>query len=183
MLGKQEVFQYINNNFEKYCKKFLSLKHPQVFKVQDYQVSFLNGSLNEIHVRGNIKSKDNKEVFWTVALDNFRDWVERYILYGIFPEQKIDDIFKLDVEAKIPTLKINNREIVNYNRWKDVVMLRILYLIHIALKHIEQEITQSAAIEAHGTTEGFPIIQVKVFRIDKEFNSSWVEDYMLVNFY
>ena len=157
----------IKESFKENYETFLKLQHPRIFPgAVKYDIFKDN---NVINTTGLIKANNNRVVQWQIIIEHTSD-IDNYIMAGLIGEP---DIYEVDKESKIPTIIDKTKgKVVNYHRPKDVATLRILYLIHLVLRYIENDKADYVAAKRIPS----PSIKITINEISKTSTSEDIMD-------
>lgn len=122
---KENIENYIFNKISQRIQEYLKAKG------KDYNYTLesikVNSDLTTIVIFGKFKYF-NKEVKSQIELNNFM----KFLTYGLVKVKgkEFNDIYQLDKELGTPML---NGKLIE-SKWQSIVSLRLLYLLHTAIK-------------------------------------------------
>lgn len=143
-ITKEDIHNEIKANFEPTFKKYLDIYNAKnKFK---FKFKFARHTITEFWLVGPLTIDANQNIEVTLVINNYLQILSAGLIYedGMLTSQLMR--WNLDAEAGIKLVDIecaNNKDyekVPNPFNWKQVVMLRLMYLIHCWLKAVSYNI-------------------------------------------
>lgn len=119
------IEHYVFNNSPRKIREYIDVKG------KDYNYTLvhtkIHSDLSEVEVEGKFKYFD-KEVKSIIIIKNFMSFLTHGLV--LINSKEVNDVYQLDKELWTPMI---TDELIK-SKWKSIVSLRFLYLLHVAIK-------------------------------------------------
>ena len=135
------IEHYVFNNLPRKIREYIDVKG------KDYNYTLvhtkIHSDLSEVEVEGKFKYFD-KEVKSIITIKNFMSFLTHGLV--LINGKEVNDVYQLDKELGTPII---NNKLIEF-KWESIVILRFLYLLHVAIKdsyYVIQKVTTDDKID------------------------------------